>query len=170
MIVKVTNYDVQWASKFSVEAQNIQTVLGDELVAIQHFGSTSVPGMQAKPIIDMMPLVKEIEKVDLFNDQMVALGYEPLGEFGIKKRRYFRKGGDNRTHQIHMFQFDNTREIDRHLAVRDYLWTHPGVAQQYGDLKVKLAKQQHPEDKEAYIQGKDAFVKELEIKALNWYS
>lgn len=169
MNVRVTKYDVQWPNKFRLEAQNIQGVYGNELVAIHHVGSTAVPGIQAKPIIDMMPIVKDVEKVDLFNDQMVALGYESLGEYGIQGRRYFRKGRDNRTHQIHIFQFDNAQEIDRHLAVRDYLRTHSETAQQYGDLKAKLA-HQHPEDIEAYIIGKDAFVKRLENKALGWYN
>lgn len=169
MKVMVTKYDEQWNEAFRLEAQNIQGVYGNELVAIHHVGSTAVPGIQAKPIIDMMPTVKNVEKVDLFNNQMIALGYEPLGEYGIQGRRYFRKGGDNRTHQIHIFQFDNAQEIDRHLAVRDYLRTHPGAAQQYGDLKAKLANQ-HPEDIEAYMIGKDAFVKRLENKALGWYN
>ena len=163
------NYDAQWSKNFRAEAKKIRDILGDELVDIHHFGSTAVPGIRAKPIIDIMPLVKDIKKVDSFNDQMIALGYEPLGEYGIKGRRYFRKGEDNRTHQMHMFQFDNVQEIDRHLAVRDYLRKHPEAARAYGDLKAKLALR-HPEDIEAYMNGKDAFVKELEKKALDWYN
>lgn len=163
------NYDAQWSKNFRAEAKKIRDILGDELVDIHHFGSTAVPGIRAKPIIDIMPLVKEIKRVDSFNDQMIALGYEPLGEYGIKGRRYFRKGEDNRTHQMHMFQFDNAQEIDRHLAVRDYLRKHPEAARAYGDLKAKLALR-HPEDIEAYMNGKDAFVKELEKKALDWYN
>ncbi|MBM7599586.1 GrpB-like predicted nucleotidyltransferase (UPF0157 family) [Virgibacillus halotolerans] len=169
MKVRVMNYDAQWSKNFRAEAKKIRDILGDELVDIHHFGSTAVPGIRAKPIIDIMPLVKEIKRVDSFNDQMIALGYEPLGEYGIKGRRYFRKGEDNRTHQMHMFQFDNAQEIDRHLAVRDYLRKHPEAARAYGDLKAKLALR-HPEDIEAYMNGKDAFVKELEKKALDWYN
>lgn len=168
MKVKVTSYDAQWIVQFKKEAKKIQAILGDELIAIHHFGSTSVPGIQAKPIIDMMPVVRDIEKMDAFNEQMIDLGFEPFGEYGIRGRRYFRKGKDNRTHHVHMFQFDNAWEIDRHLAVRDYLRTHSEEAQAYGELKLKLAKQ-NPKDIEAYMSGKDAFVKELEEKAMHWY-
>ncbi|WP_099159184.1 GrpB family protein [Virgibacillus ndiopensis] len=168
MNVTVTDYNQQWIERFKDEANRLKEIFGSEIVEIHHFGSTSVPGIKAKPIIDIMPLVKDIEKVDSFNHEMIALGYEPLGEYGIKGRRYFRKGGDNRTHQVHIFQLDNDDEVDRHLAVRDYLRNHPKDAQQYGDLKEKLAKQ-FPNDIEAYMDGKDEFVKELERKALDWY-
>lgn len=135
---------------------------------IHHIGSTSVPGLKAKPIIDIMPVVKHIEKIDSFNDQMAGLGYECMGELGMKGRRYFRKGGDNRTHQVHVFQADNKEDIHRHLAVRDYLRAHSEAAKQYGSLKENLAKQ-FPKDIAAYMDGKDAFVKQLERMALQWY-
>lgn len=100
---------------------------------------------------------------------MTELGYECMGEFGISGRRYFRKGGTNRTHHIHVFQIDNKKDIDRHLAVRDYLRSHPEAAEQYGNLKEDLANQ-FPKDIEAYMDGKEAFVTELERTALEWYS
>lgn len=116
----------------------------------------------------MLPIVKHIEKVDSFNEQMKEIGYEPLGEFGIKGRRYFRKGKKTRTHHIHVFAEDNQIHIKRHLAVRDYLRTFPAAAKQYGDLKETLAKK-FPNDMKSYIKGKDTFVKELEKKAIQWY-
>lgn len=167
MNVVVTEYNEDWKQKFSEEAQKIKDIFGDELIDIHHIGSTSVPGLKAKPIIDIMPVVKDIEKVDSFNDQMEDIGYECMGELGMKGRRYFRKGGDNRTHQVHVFQRDNKEDIDRHLAVRDYLRTHPDYANRYGDLKESLATQ-FPKNIEAYMDGKDAFVKELEKYALQW--
>ncbi|MFM1652852.1 GrpB family protein [Brevibacillus sp. B_LB10_24] len=168
MKVVVTEYNDTWNHMFSEEAQKIKGIFGDELVDIHHIGSTSVPGLKAKPIIDIMPVVKDIEKVDAFDEQMTGLGYECMGEFGIKGRRYFRKGGDNRTHQIHVFQVDNKEAIERHLAVRDFLRTHVEAAKQYGNLKEMLAKH-YPDDIEAYMDGKDAFVKELERTALYWF-
>lgn len=168
MKVKLVDHRDKWAQMFKDESYLIKGILGDELVDIHHIGSTSVSGLKAKPIIDIMPVVKSIEKVDLFNKQMEQLGYEPMGEFGIKGRRYFRKGTANRTHQIHVFQLDNQLDINRHLAVRDYLRTHPGDAKQYGDLKEDLAKK-FPNDILSYGNGKDSFVKELERKALVWY-
>lgn len=168
MNVVVTEYNDNWKQMFQEESQKIKHIFADELVQIHHIGSTSVPGLQAKPIIDIMPVVQDIEKIDSFNEQMERLGYECMGELGMKGRRYFRKGGDHRTHQVHVFQVDNKEDIHRHLAVRDYLRIHSEEARKYGNLKENLAKQ-FPKDIEAYMDGKDAFVKELEGKALQWY-
>ncbi|CAH0347315.1 GrpB family protein [Bacillus sp. CECT 9360] len=168
MNVIVSGYDVRWPGEFEEEAARLRGIFKEELVAIHHFGSTSVPGLKAKPVIDMMPLVKNIETVDLYNDKMIALGYEPLGEYGIEGRRFYRKGGDRRTHHVHIFQFDYEKEITRHLAVRDYLRSHPEEASKYGALKEQLANQ-FCDDMEAYINGKDQFVQELEKKALEWW-
>jgi GrpB-like predicted nucleotidyltransferase (UPF0157 family) len=167
MHVRVVHYCSEWALLFEQEAALIRGVSGDELVAIHHIGSTSVPGLQAKPIIDMLPVARQIEQVELFNEGMQALGYEALGEFGIPGRRYFRKGGDDRTHQAHVFQVGDPG-VERHLAFRDYLRAHPEVAAEYGVLKAGLA-QQFPEDINRYVDGKDAFVKAAEQEALRWY-
>ncbi|ADL07127.1 GrpB family protein [Thermosediminibacter oceani] len=166
--VVVTDYNPMWPAMFEAEAAKIKEIFGDELIAIHHIGSTSVPEMKAKPIIDIMPLVRDINAVDKFNDKMIELGYEPMGEFGLPGRRYFRKGGDNRTHHVHIYQFDNKAEVERHLAFRDYLREHKDAAERYGKLKEELAKR-FPDDIEAYMDGKDQFVKELEQKALKWY-
>ena len=99
--------------------------------------------------------------------QFEAIGYEGMGELGIPGRRYFRKGGDDRTHQIHIFCADSQKDIDRHLAVRDYLRANDRQAAAYGALKLQLARQ-FPEDLEGDCEGKDAFVKQLEQRALAW--
>ena len=166
MRVEVVKHNPAWRSLFDIEARHIQEVFGDNLNAVYHIGSTSVPGLFAKPIIDIMPVVRDIEKVDAYNPQMVSLGYEPMGEFGIPGRRYFRKGEDIRTHHVHVFQAGDVN-VDRHLAFRDYLRAHPDEADIYGALKRELAAM-FPTDMESYIQGKDALVKELEHKAVNW--
>ncbi|MNI33849.1 dephospho-CoA kinase/protein folding accessory domain-containing protein [compost metagenome] len=168
MNVVVTEYNDNWKQKFNDESQLIKDIFGNELIDIHHIGSTSVPGLKSKPIIDIMPVVNEIENIDSFNEQMTGLGYECMGELGMKGRRYFRKGGENRTHQVHVFQVDNEEDINRHLAVRDYLRTHSEEALNYGNLKEQLALL-FSKDIEGYMDGKDAFVKELERKALHWY-
>lgn len=169
MNVRVVPYQSKWPTLFLQEAEQIRNILGMDLLAIHHIGSTSVEGLYAKPIIDMLVVVQEIELIDPYNNQMEAIGYEPMGEFGIPGRRYFRKGGQNRTHQIHAFAANDHWNIDRHLAVRDYLRSHPKDAAAYGALKQILA-QQFPHDIERYCDGKDAFVKTLEQKAYAWYS
>ena len=76
-------------------------------------------GLKAKPVIDILPVVRDLEAVDALNRRFEAAGYECMGEFGIKGRRYYRKGGEERTHQIHIFAAANGKEIRRHLAFRD---------------------------------------------------
>lgn len=168
MKVEVREHNKKWGHMFQEEAQRIKVIFGDELIDMHHIGSTAVNGLKAKPIIDMMPVVKHIGKIDSLTEQMAGIGYESLGENGIKGRRFFRKGGETRTHHIHVFQVDNNIDIDRHLAVRDYLRTHYEDAERYGCVKEKLAKQ-FPSDIDSYINGKDAFVKALEKKAVHWY-
>lgn len=165
--VEVTPYRQEWTSMFREEANHLRHIFGEHLVAIYHVGSTSVPGLEAKPIIDIMVVVKDIKLVDEHNQFMQEIGYEPMGENGIAERRYFQKGGDRRTHHVHVYQIGSPH-VERHLAFRDYLRTHPDVATEYSDLKRKLA-QQFPFDIESYIQGKERLVEQIEQGALEWY-
>jgi len=164
--VRLSEYDENWNKLFEDEVQFLSGVFGDEVIRFEHFGSTSVPGMNAKPVIDMMCLVNDIEKIDTFNDQMHSLGYDVAGEWGIQGRRLFRKGGKNRTHHIHVYQFDNP-QIERHLVFRDYLRTHPGEVERYKRLKNELA--QKYDDTADYSKAKKPFVKEMEQRALRWF-
>lgn len=166
--IKVVDYNHNWSSDYQKEERSIRAILQDELVNIFHIGSTSVPGLKAKPIIDILLVVNDIHKLDSFSKQFQESGYEVKGEFGITGRRYFRKGGVRRTHQIHAFQYNNIEEIERHLAFRDYLREHPEVCRQYGEIKSQLAKQ-YPNDIDGYCNGKDDFVKSVEKDAIKWH-
>ncbi|QFF99649.1 GrpB family protein [Psychrobacillus glaciei] len=165
--VEVVSYSADWKDRFKEEAEQLQKIFGSEMITIHHIGSTSVNGLSAKPIIDLMPVVRDINNMDAFNDAMIAIGYEPKGENGLSGRRYFQKGGDNRTHHVHIYEM-NSPEIKRHLAFREYLRKHPKVAKDYGQLKEKLAKQ-FPYDVESYINGKEQLATEIEEKAIHWY-
>lgn len=168
MKVEVVPHNPKWRDAFEAESKRIAQAMGDNVTTIHHIGSTAIPTIHAKPIIDFLVEVKDINRVDEQSDSMESLGYEVMGEFGIPGRRYFRK--DNppgiRTHQIHTFEAGST-EIERHLAFRDYMIAHPDDAQKYSALKRELAKQ-YPDDIEGYMDGKDAFVKEMEKRALQW--
>ena len=166
MRVRLTDFRDEWSQMFQDEAEILKTIFGEEIVRFEHFGSTSVQGMKAKPVIDMMCIVKDIEKVDAFNSKMDALGYDIAVEWGITGRRLFRKGGENRTHHIHFYQFDN-EQIERHLIFRDYLRSHAEEAAKYSRFKENLAKQY--EDTREYSQAKKEFVKALEERALLWF-
>lgn len=165
--IVVVPYDPSWPKQFQREAVQLKALLGDNLIALHHIGSTAVPGLQAKPVIDMLAVVGSLAEAEKCYPGFEALGYECMGEFGIPGRRFFRKGGDNRTHHIHMFTPESDLDIRRHLAVRDYLRSHPEEAAAYGALKEWVARE-HPWDNDGYCDGKDEFVKALEQRALRW--
>jgi GrpB-like predicted nucleotidyltransferase (UPF0157 family) len=167
MKVEVVPHNPSWRSKFEDESQQIALALGENVITIHHIGSTSIPNIYAKPIIDFLVEVHDIAKIDKQSSAMEALGYEVMGEFGIPGRRYFRKENEGmRTHHIHTFEV-NSPDIIRHLAFRDYMIAHPEAAQKYSELKRQLAKQ-YPDDINAYMDGKDSFIKEMQQKALVW--
>ncbi len=163
----VTEHNPQWAKQFREEAKLIKKVLSKNCVEVHHIGSTAVKGLYAKPIIDIMPVVKDLAASDALNAEFEKLGYECMGEHGIQGRRYYVKGGEVHTHHIHVFAADNKTEILRHLAVRNYLHTHPNDAAEYGELKKKLA-EEFACDAEGYCNGKAEFMRELEAKSVKW--
>ncbi|WP_342429553.1 GrpB family protein [Neobacillus sp. FSL H8-0543] len=167
MKVRLTDYSENWSRMFHIEAQFLKNIFGDEIIRFEHFGSTSVHGMKAKPVIDMMCIVRSIEKVDSFNDKMSSLGYEVVGEWGIPGRRLLRKGGEYRTHHIHFYQFDNP-QIERHLIFRDYLRAHPEEVARYSRFKEELSRRF--ETTSEYSPAKKTFVKEMEQQALLWFA
>ena len=165
--IKVLPYDPEWIRLFNSETELLGGLFGQEVSAIHHIGSTSIPGMKAKPIIDILLEVGDIEKVDAFNEQMRRLGYEPRGEYGLPRRRYFPKiVNDDRVVHVHTWQSGES-EIGRHLAFRDFMIAHPEQALAYGDLKEALIAQ-YAGDNEAYISGKDSFCQEMERQAIGW--
>lgn len=164
--VEVVSYNPEWREKFEIEAERLEGVFQEEFIRAHHIGSTSISGMSAKPIIDLLIEVQNIEQVDSYNTLMKNIGYEPKGENGIPGRRYFQKGGNNRTHHVHIYKHGHP-EVQRHLLFRDYMIAHPEEAAAYGDLKSNLAKK-YSYDVESYISGKDAFVKEMDERAKKW--
>lgn len=167
MKVRLTDYNENWVNLFQEEVEVLKKIFGDAIIRFEHFGSTSVQGLKAKPVIDMMCIVNDIENVDLFNDSMHALGYDVAGEWGIPGRRLFRKGGENRTHHIHFYKFDNP-EMKRHLIFRDYLRVHPEEVARYSQFKAELA--QRFENTSEYSPAKKAFVQDMEQRALKWFN
>ncbi len=156
-----------WADGFCQESARIAAVFGPLLVAIHHAGSTAIPGIKAKPTIDILVEVQQITAVDAYNDSMIELGYEPRGEYEIPGRRFFTKtSGTARTHNVHTFQTGHP-EIERMLNLRDYLRAHPDEAQAYSGLKEELSRQ-FPTDIERYTLGKSAFIEEIMRRAKRW--
>jgi len=166
--VRVIEYDSAWVDAYEREAKVLKDVFGGHLVYLHHVGSTAVPGLVAKPVIDMIPVVDDIQALDAMTPQFAAWGYEGLGEFGLPGRRYFRKGGNHRTHQMHCYEVGSA-EIARHLAFRDYLRANGDERERYGVLKKELA-QKFPEDMDQYMQGKHDYIQESQVRALAWWA
>jgi len=166
--IEVVPHNPNWAAMFQAEADQLTPIFGSEAVAIEHIGSSAIPGIKAKPIIDILVAVKDIEQVDDFNEQMIALGYEPRGEFGIPGRRYFSTGHTDadRPRHVHAFQSGNP-QVARHIDFRDYMRAHPDDAQAYSRLKETLA-EKFPNDVESYTGGKSDFIHEIDRKAAEW--
>lgn len=166
--ITVLDYNTGWSLQYEREKEQITAILKDNCIAIYHIGSTSVPGLAAKPIIDIMVAVRSLEQVDTVSEDFSKINYEYLGEFRIAGRRYLRKGGDERTHQIHIFHVDDWNNIKRHLAFRDYMRTHKKERDEYAKIKKELA-QSFPYDIEGYCDGKEDFVRKVEEQALAQY-
>ena len=165
MRVSMVPHNPAWRHEFQREAERVSAAVGSVAVTAYHVGSTAIPTVYAKPIIDILLVVQDLAALDEKQPEMEALGYEARGEYGIPGRRFFRrddKHGD-RTHQVHAFE-DGSPQIARHLAFRDYMIAHPETAQEYSDLKRELAAQ-HPSDIEAYMDGKNEFIQEVDKRA-----
>lgn len=166
--VLVVPPDPAWAGRFAAEAARIREALAEVDVEVHHIGSTAIHGIAAKPIVDMLLEVTELAALDARSAAMTGLGYEAMGEFGLTGRRYFRRSTAEglRLFHVHAFQRGGA-QARRHLAFRDYMNAHPAAAQAYGALKLRLARA-FAHDMQAYMDGKDAFVKQHEALALAW--
>ncbi len=160
--MKVVPYDPRWPEMFRAESIKIEQALGSNCRAIHHIGSTAIPGLSAKPIIDILPVVKDIVEVDAATKAMESLGYEAKGENGMAFRRFFQKGKEVRTHHVHVYEKEDP-EIDRYLKFRDWMCSNKEAFQAYGALKLELASK-FPQDIFQYCLGKDAFVAGIDAK------
>lgn len=157
-IVKLLPHNPQWAQLFQQEKQRLQTAIAPHVLDIQHVGSTSIPGIPAKPIIDIAIAVTNFEQAAVCIQPVEQLGYTYKGEHGIPRRHYFSKG-EPRTHHIHMNQIDS-HAWQHHIRFRDYLRQHPQIAQEYAALKIQLA-HQFPTDRNGYLNGKAPFIERI---------
>lgn len=166
-VIEVVEYKSEWAAEFQKEAVLLEELLGNTAVEIHHIGSTSVPGLAAKDLIDIMVEVRSLEELDSFNAGMSELGYDVMGEYGITRRRFFMKGVGKRTHHVHAFPVGDPHVV-RHLVFRDYLRSNSDVRTAYEDMKRRAAAECN-DDIEIYCKIKDPFIKEHEKTALRLF-
>lgn len=157
--ITVVPYQQGWPEAFIKEETRLKEAFGTLEIQFYHIGSTSIPECDAKPIIDIMGVTSDVTEVDAFNEALNRLGYTAKGEFGMKQRRFFQRS------KVHLHIFEETDpEVSRHLRFCAYLRAHPEVKKAYGHLKRALATQ-FSEDRARYVLGKEAFIKEVDIKS-----
>lgn len=167
--VRVVPYDARWPEVFAEERERLASVLGPGATAIHHMGSTSVPGLCAKPVIDVLVVTPDLGMIDRLTPRVEGLGYVAKGEHGIPQRRYFsRSEGERLKVHVHAYVSDD-EQIGRHLRFRDYLRAHPETAKHYCLLKQTLALE-HGDDAEAYQSGKADFIDGVDAEAARWAS
>ena len=165
--VELVPYNPEWSKLANQEAKRILESLSFPVIGIYHIGSTSVPGLKAKPILDFVIEVENlddvIQNVLIFED----LGYTSKGEFGIPGRQFFaRDTNEERSHHLHVFQQGHP-DIERHLVFRDFLRANPDAAREYEKLKEKLAKR-FPKASGSYTEAKSDFILSMDEVARYW--
>lgn len=162
--VIIVEYDPRWPMMFEEEKARLREVIGGKVLALEHVGSTAVPGLGAKPIIDIMAAVTTLDEAMQCVEPLKRLGYIyiPAFEATIPERRFFRRGTP-RTHHLHLVE-PESEFWKRQLLFRDYLRAHPEAAQEYYRLKVELAGK-FGSDRDGYTNAKTAFIKSVEEKA-----
>jgi len=125
----------EWGLRFSAERDRLSTALGTAAIDIQHVGSTAVPGILAKPILDIAVAIQSFGNGHPLVPLLVALGYEYRGEYGIARRHYFVHGAPRRTHHLHMLE-QHSADWERHIRFRDLLLSSPAMASEYSQLKL----------------------------------
>jgi GrpB-like predicted nucleotidyltransferase (UPF0157 family) len=169
--IKLEAHNPQWAKDYELERQRLLAALGHVtqggiLEQVHHVGSTSVPGLKAKPVIDMLLEVFPLPKLEVGIPALENLGYEYRGEAGIAGRLYFRN--NPRTRHLHVVEAGTNEFTRDHLVFRDYLRANAGARTRYENLKLELA-QRYPFDREAYTTGKTDLIRELLLEATVWH-
>ena len=169
MVDYVVPHNPEWKNGFRQEATAITEALSGLAIDLHHIGSTAIDGILAKPIIDLLGVVPDVNALDGKANAFEDLGYEIMGAYGIEGRRYFRKvnRSGKRTHHLHVYGA-RSPHIERHLAFRDYLLAHPSKAAEYSALKANLT----PADGatwDTYLDGKEPFILATEQDALRWF-
>ena len=157
--ITMVDYDPRWPALFETLRTEIAGAISDLAVAIEHVGSTAVPGLAAKPIIDIDVLLRSASDLSACVERLAGIGYGHRGDLGIPEREAFAAPPSRPAHHLYVCP-PESKEFRRHLALRDYLRTHPADASAYGELKRSLAIR-YRDERSAYVEGKQEFIESL---------
>lgn len=159
-IVVLEDYNDKWKDEYLKEKKLLESVLKDKIIGIEHVGSTSIPGLKSKPIIDICVIVKSLDDVEVFKELLEPYDYHFRGHQGVIDRYFFAKGDeDNRTHYLHLEEKDSD-SYQNHILFRDYLINHPSYIKKYEEIKESLANS-YSDNREEYTKGKTEFIKNV---------
>jgi GrpB-like predicted nucleotidyltransferase (UPF0157 family) len=164
--VVVVDYDASWPATFHQLQDQLAATLGPLAVAIEHVGSTAVPGLAAKPIIDLDVVIADRADLPAVIERLRPLGYQHEGDLGVPGREAFTTPAEAPPHHLYVCAA-GTPALDRHLAFRDALPADPAAAKAYGDLKRTLAARLS-HDRNAYTEAKSTFIQQVLAALPGW--
>lgn len=163
-IVKLIEYNPKWRLSFEREAKKLKKIFGQDCIDIQHVGSTAIPKILAKPIIDIVIVVPSLYKARRYKKKLREIGYEINKNDTKKERLFFTKGPERkRTHHLHISEIGSGYAEDM-ILFRDYLCRHKDIAKKYSELKKRLAKK-YQNAREIYTEKKKKLIEEVVKKA-----
>lgn len=167
---RIVAHNSDWSHQFEEEAEFLAGFLTGVVTKIHHMGSTSVPNLPAKPIIDILMEVSSLDALDKSAATFATKGYEVRGEYGISGRRYFKKLQPKNRAAIHLHAYlAGTYQVKRHLAFRDYLRLKPNIVEEY--IRIKTGLSDHNGTlTDSYQDAKKPFVDRISLEALSYFS
>lgn len=161
-LVRVSDYDPAWPARFEALRARLAPAAAGLAVVIEHVGSTAVPGLAAKPVLDIDIVIRNRQDFPELRDRLAGLGYRHLGNLDVEDREAFEEPPDDPAHNLYVSS-QTSECLRNHLTVRDHLRRHPGDAARYADLKRRLAAE-FPEDVNRYAEAKTEFILEILAK------
>ena len=158
-LVRLQAHTPDWAIAYAEERSRILAALAEDILGIEHVGSTAIPGVSAKPIIDIAIGVRSLATADGFTPAMAGLGYDYAGDGGVPGERIYGRGPRIRTHLVHAVVADS-QEWRNYIGFRDALLADAALADEYDLLKIDLA-EKFPNDRPSYTRGKGQFIEKV---------